>query len=78
MHQNDATTPNVDFASCIQAICNDEFRGGVAGTSATCLHQVADSSVVFWCDDIIICPHFINVESVGKSKVCDDDVPILI
>jgi hypothetical protein len=78
-YQDDTATPDVDFSACVQPICHYEFRSCIAGASATRLHQIPRSPIIGWCNDIvIILAQFLDIKRIGKSKVCDDNVSILV
>lgn len=78
-YQDDTATPDVDFPACVQPICNDEFRSCIARASATRLHQISCSSIIGWCNDVIVVlAQFLDIKRIRESKVCDDDVSILV
>jgi len=78
-HQNDTTTPYIHFSAGIKSIRGNEFGSSVAWTTAACLHQISDFSVLLCSQDVIVIfVDFIRIESISKPKVCNDDVPILI
>ena len=60
--ENDAAAPNINCAADVEALADDELRGGIAGTAAACLHE-------------IICA---VLETVCKTKISDNDVAVAV
>jgi hypothetical protein len=92
-HQNYTTTPYVNLPPSIKRIAHDKLWRSITRTAAAGLHQVASPSALFILTVKPILPNkvsvaqivfnfstelFPRIERIGKAKVCDDDISILV
>jgi hypothetical protein len=90
-HQNNTTTPDIDFASRVKRIADDQFRRSVAGTSAASLHEITASScvgpfqsqrsyVVFVSKSILnlLAELVVGIKGVCETEISDDDVLVAV
>lgn len=92
-YQNHTAAPDINLAPRVQAVTNDKFWGGVAGTAAARLHEIAFPVAVGF-DSIqpsalnefairqtvlfVLRQFLVRVEGIREAEICDDDVPIPI
>lgn len=92
-HQDDTTTPNIDFPTSIQRVAHYQLRSRVAWTSAARLHEVAPAHPVRLClvqayafhkfavrqvQFLLFRQLVVRVERIGKAKIRNDDVSVPI
>src|SRR5688500_6474095 len=90
-YEDDATAPDIYFATSVERVADDELGCGVAWTSTTGLHQItpADSIRAFQAhlsDELLVAQVVfdllaelvIRIESIGEAEVRYYDITIAI